>query len=315
MKRLNMFSKLLRSIYAFTLSTSLILIYTSCQKEQTPTVPLVDDSMKELTLHGGSAGTIPIQATDWKVNYVRLEDPLRLLRDTAGVVMEVNSTDTVSASGGWLRLAKSAQGDSLFFDLKENFADTPRTLLIGLHANGQEEVIRITQRRPKSYKITNKKITELEEHRKIYKSDHECTTIVLSNNTSETKRMEADGVFRSVKHVSTFESDDYGAFDWIHGQDSLLFMQELIMDGKNWWSKQVPYRKGTLLTPYLSLTGSRTLFHVDPYTNITVSGEMTYVERVCQYTFTIQNEETGHTFNVSGIWRHTLPLIPSLTII
>ncbi|PVH24094.1 hypothetical protein [Sphingobacterium corticibacter] len=304
-----------RLVLLFVLSTFFSLAIFSCKKDTTSALPLIEETFKDFTANSGMATHIKVTGTDWMVDYVKLEDQQINLLDSSGQALRLNGQDTAYAANGWLHMAKSTDGTALFLRLKENFEQTPRTVLIGLNSKGQKDEIKIIQHRGSSYRIIDRKFTELEEFRKKYTSDHECTPLQLMNNSSEMKSLPTEDVFKNVKHNSTFESNEYGAFDWLGSeQDSMLFMQELIVDGGSRWSPPVKYQNGTTQTFYLDENQSRTYLDVAPYRKTQLSGKMTYVERVCEYTFTIQNEESGHRFEVSGIWKQTLPLIPNIII-
>lgn len=296
----------------FTFATTAII---SCKKDASPAIPLVENTFKDFSASSGLSTNIEIAGADWVVDYVKLEDQPHNLADSSGRALRLNGQDTVFAANGWLQMTKSQNGESLFLSLKENFEQTPRTVHIGLVSNGQRDEIKITQRRGSSYRIVDRKFTELEEFRTKYTSDHECSPLQLINSSSEMKSMPTEDIFKNVKYTSTFESNEYGTFDWIRNdQDSMVYMQELIVDGGNRWSPAVKYKEGTTQTFYLDENQSRTHFDVNPGRKLQLKGKMTYVERVCEYTFTIQNEESGHRFDVSGIWKQTLPLIPTIII-
>ncbi len=303
------------ALLLLALLTTLSFITASCEKDATPTIPLVEDTFKNFSASSGLATNIKIDGANWLVEYVKLENQSQNLVDSSGQELTLSGQDTVYSANGWMSMAKSKDGATLFLSLKENFEQTPRTVHIGLVSNGQKDEIKITQRRANRYRIIDRKFTEQEEFRKKYTSDHECAPLQLINSSSEMKSMPTEGIFKNVKHKSTFESSDYGAFDWMSiDQDSMVSMPELIVDGGNWWSPPVKYSEGLTQTFYLDENQSRTHLDVNPGRKLQLSGKMTYVGRVCKYIFTIENEESGHRFDVSGIWRQTLPLTPTLII-
>ncbi|MFD2599914.1 hypothetical protein ACFSQ3_13230 [Sphingobacterium corticis] len=295
----------------FLLALVALVTITSCQKERTAPTSLLEDQFKDMTRHGGISGNIKIQApSDWTVDYVKLENESLILKDISDAEFRVINTDTVVAKNGWFRMAKSSHGDSLFIDLKENFENVPRILVIGLKANGKEEEMRITQHRGKSYKIIDKKISEIDSLRRIYVSSHQCKPQTFSNYTSIPQKFSDRNVFWDVQHSSIFKSEDYGAFLWMSERDSTLMMEDLIIDGTIVWTGRVSYRNGTSNTPYQR--GAVIETQVNPNETITLNGEVKYVERTSHYVFTIQNEEAGNQFEITGTWKQTVPISSTL---
>lgn len=294
----------------FLLALVALVAIASCQKEQTASISLLEDQFKDMNQRGGISGNIKISANDWTVSYVKLENQQQSLKDSTGSDFVVNNTDTVVSNNGWLRMAKSSHGDSLFIDLKENFENMPRILIIGLKANGNEDEIRITQRRGKSYKIIDKNISEIDSLRRIYISSHQCKPQTFSNYTSIPQKFSDRNVFWDVQHSSIFKSEDYGAFLWMSERDSTLMMEDLIIDGTIVWTGRVSYRNGTSNTPYQRGVVIET--QVNPNETITLNGKVKYVERTSHYVFTIQNEEAGNRFEITGTWKQTVPISSTL---
>ncbi len=298
-------------LFLFILASITLL---ACQK-QTPKLEIVPENYKNFSISSGLATHIKISGERWVVDYVKLEDTQSDVVDSNGQALRLDGLDTIYAANGWFCMAKSDNGAALFLRLKENFEQTPRTVLIGLDANGQKEELKITQHRASRYRIVGKKIKELTNLRKEYTSDHECSPLQLINGSSEVKSMATEQIFQNVKHSSTFESEDYGAFAWLGSeQDSMLFMEELAVEGGSRWSPPVKYKEGTTQTSYLDENGSRTHFDVDPYRKLQLSGKMTYVERTCEYIFTIQNEDSNDRFDISGVWKQILPIHTTIII-
>lgn len=288
--------------------TFAVISLSSCKKDDIkPKIELFNPDYKNLHLNSGFIDYgILITAEDWSVEYIKDAISGAVLRDTAGKPMVLNAMGSVELLTGWLKLEKK-QKDILTLSLKENFTANPRKILIGIVADGKRDELSFTQTRGEAYAIVNKKIVEIPGSRKEYNSADGIHEITLSNSTSTAKNMESSGIFKNVHYLSEFSSQDYGAFDWVTSQDSLIFMDEVVREGGTYWASRVPYKKGQSLEPYFKAGGGQTIL-VPPYTNVRVNGEVLYLERECLYTFTVKNLSSGHTFDISGTWKQKIPL-------
>ena len=123
--------------------------------------------------------------------------------------------------------------------------------------------------------------------------------MTITNDTGVEKSFDITAIFAGVKYSSEFTSEDYGAFDWIAASDSLITMDQLLVDGSVRWNGKVLYKKGTTLEDFVKESSKEEII-VAPNTTLQVSGEMEYLERTCEYTFTIKNASSGHQFPVKG---------------
>src|SRR5690606_27116894 len=180
--------------------------------------------------------------------------------------------------------------NALTISLKENFSANPRKFSIGILADGKRDELSFTQTRGEAYAIVKKEIEEIPGSRKEYTSDEGILSITLSNNSSTATNMETSVIFKNVHYESEFISEDYGAFDWLNAQDTLIFMDEVVREGATYWAGQVPYKEGLSLEPYVKEGGSNQQLLVQPYSDIRIRGEMLYLERECLYTFTVRQK-------------------------
>lgn len=291
------------------LTTLLIVSMSSCKKDDSqPEIELVNSDYKDLQLNSGFINNgIPINAENWSVEYVKDAVSGEMLVDKAGKPVVLNALGSVELQTGWLKLEKKQEDDLLTISLKENFSANTRKFLIGIVADGKRDELSFIQTRGEAYIIVKKEIIEVPGSRREYTSDEGIHSITLSNNSSMAKNMETTIIFKDVHHVSEFSSEDYGAFDWINPEDSLIYMDEVVRKGATYWAAKVPYKKGQSLEPYFN-RGSKEELLVRPYTNIKIGGEMLYLERESLYTFTVKNLSSGHTFDISGTWKQKVPL-------
>lgn len=293
----------------------LIISMSSCKKDELEDkIELFNHEYKDLQLRTGFVDNgIPINAENWSVEYVKDAVSGEILKDKAGNPMALNTFGSVELLAGWLKLEKKEDNDLLNISLKENLSTNPRKFLIGILADGKRDELSFTQTRGEGYAIANKEIIEVPGSRKEYTSDEGCHAITVTNNSSIAKNMDITDIFKDVKYMSEFRSEDNAAFNWVNSQDTLIFMDEVLRDDVIYWSGQVPYKKGQSFEPYIK-TGSKQGLLVQPYTSTKVRGEMVYLERECLYTFTIKNLSSGNKFEISGTWNQKIPL-SSITII
>lgn len=301
---------ILKTSLFFTAAVFLSGIMTSCVKDDFDADPdLVDPEVKERKLNTGfTDDVIDIKAETWSIPYVKGGTTGELLKDSNGEPFKVEGNDSTVLDQGWLSMMRTTD-NKLKMTLKENFSDSPRHFIIGIISDNTKDEFAIIQSRGEAYELVDKKITEVPDSRKVYKSNEGCTTITFVNDTDKPKQVVTSEVFKDVKYSSEFKSQDYGAFEWIKGQDSLIFMDELLHEGSIYWTKQVPYVSGTTYENYIKPDGSKEELTLRPFDTKVVSGEMTYIERTCNYTFTIRNKTSGNRFVVSGTWQQKVPII------
>jgi hypothetical protein len=302
------YSKLLGA----TLIASLIVSMSSCKKDESQArAELFEPDYKNLQLSGGFVDNgITIKAADWSVEYVKDAISGEILQDKAGKPMALSALGSVELLMGWLKLEKKQADDLLSISLKENFSASPRKFLIGILADGKRDELSFTQIRGEAYEIVKKEVKEIPGSRKEYTTDEGLHAITLTNSSSTAKNMETSDVYKDVHYMSEFSSEDYGAFEWVTGQDSLIFMDEVVRKGATYWAGKVPYKKGQFLEPYIKKGGSRESVLVQPYSSIKVRGEVVYLERECLYTFTVKNLSSGSRFDISGTWKQKIPVSP-----
>lgn len=302
------------SKWSLTVLASLLVIFSGCSKSaMESSLELFEPDLKAVSLQSGvTDGLITMHADRWAVAYVKDTKSGTLLKDSSGVPLMLNGPGTAGLMAGWLTLEKT-NDNQLKMNLRENFSNQARDFIIGISTDGnRKEEMHIIQTRAAGYELVKKDIREIDTSRKSYLSTEGCKNITLVNSTDQEKKMSTDEVFSHVQYSSTFTSDDYGAFDWLAANDSLIFMDDLLMDGSIIWSDQVVYRAGTNLVPYYEKGGAEGTLTLRPYSTVQVSGKMQYVERTCKYTFTIKNKSSGNQFLITGTWKQKVPVIPHL---
>jgi hypothetical protein len=292
----------------------LLILLLSCKKEDSPPeVKLFKDDYKDLQLNSGfSNNSISINGTDWSVEYVKDASSGKVLLDQAGQPVALKASGYVELQNGWLKLEKKQADDQLTLSLKENLSDQPRKLLIGILADGNRDQLSITQTRGQGYVIVSKVITEVPGSRKEYTTDEGLYAMTVTNNTWVAKYMDVFDIYKDVKYMSEFNSEDEDAFNWVNKQDTSVFMQDLEKEGKIYWSQSVPYKKGQSFEPYVKIGGTKIELLVQANTSVNARGKITYLSRESHYTFTVKNITSGNTFDVSGTWKQKVPISTSI---
>ena len=287
-----------------------LLILISCSKEGFHSKGgLIDPDFKAVNLETGiNRNVIPIKADLWYVSYVKDALTGEMLRDSTGKKLKLEHTGTIEVDDGWLRLEKTANNE-LRLTLLENFSEQPRNFVIGILSADKQDEINFIQTRAEGYELVKKEIEEVKGSRKIYVSAEGCTAMTLKNSSNQERKVDITSIFKDVKYSSEFISESYGAFDWLKKADSSLFMDELMINGDVRWQGKVLYTKGKTFENYIK-TGDKQELLLRPYAHIAVRGEFKYLERTCNYIFTIKNKRSGHEFKVKGIWKQKVPLTP-----
>lgn len=298
------------SLLSITLLSISLYSLSSCVKDDfDANHQLVDPSLSEQKINTGfTKQDVPIKADNWSISYVKDGITGEPLKNKAGEPFKLSEAGVMELESGWLKMEKTAD-NKLIVSLLENFSDHPRKFIVGLVSDNKLDAITYIQSRGESYEIVKKDIQEVEGSRKVYRSTEGCSTMTITNDTGLEKSFDITAIFAGVKYSSEFTSEDYGAFDWIAASDSLITMDQLLVDGSVRWNGKVLYKKGTTLEDFVK-ESSKEEIKVAPNTTLQVSGEMEYLERTCEYTFTIKNASSGHQFPVKGTWKQKVPLSP-----
>jgi hypothetical protein len=291
-----------------------LFVLISCSKEGLNSQGgLIDPGFKAVTLQSGIKGNvIPVKADLWYVSYVKDAVTGEMLRDSTGKKLKLERTGSIGVEGGWLQLEKT-KNNELKLTLLENFADQPRKFSIGILSADKMDEVMFIQTRADGYELVKKEIEEVKGSRKIYVSAEGCTGMTLVNSSNRERKVDITAIFKDVKYSSEFISDSYGAFGWLNKADSTIFMDELMVNGGVHWQGKVPYSKSKTFENYIK-AGDKQELLLKPYAQITARGKFKYLERTCNYIFTIKNKTSGHEFQVKGAWKQKVPLTP-LTIL
>ncbi len=282
----------------------------SCNRSED--IELIDSSYKSLDISCGSDFEIPVLSSKWEIQSVRQLPSNEVVLDKEGNPLALATDGTMKASNGWLALTRNGY-DKFTLSLKENFDNSAeRRLVISVSDGSHCDDITIVQRAGTRYKIVKSTFQEIEERRKIYASNKGCFRVSLSNNTSEAAWEPCDYIFEDVIETSIFESNDYEAFGW--AQEGVeISVPELIINNAIRWNKYCTYKKGITTSPYIRniFNGSKIL--ISPYSTVHLEGEVTYCERMYNYTFTVQNEGSGTRFDINGTWKQIVPISDTVT--
>lgn len=284
-----------------------ILSWTSCDKSDS--FSIIDPADKTLEITCGYDFHIPVSSTQWRIESVKTMPEEECLTDTNGQPMALEGHGRIEASNGWLALSRDKE-DGFTIELKENFdAAAAREFVICLNDNGRRDYVKVSQMAAQGYRLVKTKFEEITEAREIYQSAEGCKSLTLSNETCEAVWRPYAYIFEDVVESSQFESDDYGAFDWM-GKETISFpAPELFINDTIRWTKECVYKKGLTTLPYIRDIANGGKILLPPYANRYLKGEITYCKRICRYTFTIQNKDSGTQFEIKGLWTQIVPIM------
>lgn len=283
-----------------------LLCHVSCNKSDESN--FIDPFFRTLDISGGIVGEIPVLADNWYIESVQ-EMPSGIdMLDENNKPMMLSGNGTTNAANGWLSLMR--ENDKGFtINLRENFdKTTDRKFIICINAGGMRDYVRLIQHVGSEYELIKSEYEEWEEAREIYTTNEGCYELELSNNTSEAVWKPTGYIFKDVVETSIFESDDYGAFDWTLDTEIKLKTPDLIIDNQMYWSALTVYKKGIATIPFVKDIEKGSTILVQPYSYVSLKGEMTYCKRIYKYTFTIKNKDTGSVFQIEGRWTHITPV-------
>lgn len=294
--------KLFKCVPFLLVLSFITLELTSCSKDDD--MQLVDQAYKSMTISNGGDFTIPILGDDkWSIQSV-YETPTKEILDTDDKPMKLEKTGTIEASNGWLSISRY-KGNEFIVSLKENFdRANVRQFTIVLNKAGKHDYIVITQRHGE-YKVIKSEFKEIK--REIYVSDKDCGSIILKNYSTQLTELFYTDIFKNVVESSDFESDDYGAFDWMLEKGIQIEVPDLMIDNAIRWSDKCTYKRGIFNTTYKTYASNGKIL-VLPNSSTRVKGEVTYCKRVCNYTLTIQNIDSHTTIKLYGVWTQIVPL-------
>lgn len=297
-------------IKQFFILPLLLVLLLGCKKEKSQSkIKLFNDDVKDQHLNSGfKNNTISINGSDWSVEYVKDAVSGEMFLDRAGESVALKSLGSVEVQNGWLKLERKQANDQLTLSLKENLGSNPRKFLIGIFSDGNRDELSFTQTRGPGYVIVSKEITEVPGSRKEYITDEGLHAVTVTNSALVAKYIDISVIFKDVQHMSEFTSEDDDAFSWVNSPDTSVFMEDIKKDGQIYWSRNVLYKKGQSLEPYVKIGVDKIEMLVNANTSLKVRGKITYLTRESHYTFTIKNSSSGNTFEVSGTWKQRVPI-------
>ncbi|GAB3413572.1 hypothetical protein [Niabella aquatica] len=280
---------------------------TSCTKSSN--IEFIAPSYKTLEILSGGELEVPVLTSGWSIASVKYMPSGEAVLDHNGKPLTLKGNGHVAASSGWLTLIREGN-DKFTIQLKENFdASSERKFeIVVTDKTGGEHYITVIQKRGKGYKLVKSEFKESEDQRRVYKSGEGCSTLTLSNSTSEAIWKPYAAIFENVVQSSNFESSNYGAFGWLPEEGVHISVPDLIIENKMYATGRTIYKEGITTTPYIKDRFNDYKILVKPYYTVYLKGEITYCKRVFNYTLTVQNTDTGAQFKVSGIWIQIVPI-------
>lgn len=289
-------------VYSIMIAIFAILT-TSCNKNED--VGLINPDYRNIEIMSGGNLQIPVLTSNWKIEMVKDANSGSIIQDREQQPLSLKGYGTIESANDWLTLERNTDNEFTVC-LKENFYTEERSFTICINENGTRDYITIKQIKGKEYKLVNTKFEEIKELQEIYTSDEGCKTIILNNYSMEDVWKSCGEIFKDIVYSSSFESDDYGAFEWFEDDELEITVPDLIIDNKMWAGcRVVPYKQHATTTPYIN--ESKILVH--PHMPISLRGEVTYCKSIYHYTFRIENLSSGSQFDIQGTFTQIVPII------
>ncbi len=188
-----------------------------------------------------------------------------------------------------------------------------RGLMLFLLLSCEHENLPIVDNTGSEYQLIRSTFEEIAEKRRIYTSAEECQQLFLTNPSPVEKWESTERLFQNVTEKSVFESDDDSAFNWLPDAEMTVTVPDLIINDTI-WAEATPYvyKKGSYTRPYYNeKRANKNKILMRPYAALSLTGEITYCTRVCNYIFTIENKGTGTRSDIRGTWTQTIPIARS----
>lgn len=296
----------MKAIIYSVLTILLVSAFSSCGKDD---VVLVASEYKNLSISCGLDFEIPVLASDWCIESVQ-SSGIPLV-DEQNNPLALDGFGKVEAANKWFALERNEDG-KFIVHLKENFEEEKRSIVICINNNGDRDYVTLEQSRGESYRLVEKSFQEIEELREVYVNDDGCHPFAFTNHSSSPIWESESPVFSDVVYTSEFNSDDYGAFDWLSPDEDLeITLPDIIIDGMQRANKTCVYKSGISIRPDDPYE-NKTL--VQAYATIYFSGKVLYCKRHFNYVFTIENESTHSRFDIKGTCMQISPLTKTLII-
>lgn len=294
------------------LTVFLSMLLASCEHDERDDLIASEDSNFE-TYYGGTF-EIPVSASggDWYISKIVAVTNKggEVIKDKGQRPLALVGHGKKEADNGWLAIERENDYEFMIH-LEECFGTQDRSFVVMLTDDDQTASVFCIQNSGK-YKLVKTEYQEIEELRRIYTSDEGCRNMTLTNNTSQKVWVPLDEVFENVVYSSQYESNSYGAFDWMPEEGVKLSSPDLIIDGVLKWTPNSCYQSGVTTTAFTDYKKNEIL--LEPHSSVAVQGAVNYCKRVCNYTFTIENEYGGRQFEVNGVWTQTVPISSELTL-
>lgn len=287
-----------RKIAISFVTITFISFFSSCGDSIEIETPLQPETKTYRVDCGGMLNIKSISSDDWKIVSVKDIESGELILDTNNKPMAFSEGE-VRSSDGWL-IFRRVRDTEYMMQIMNNFDMLKeRKVEICTSENGELSYINIIQETAGQYWLMNSEYEEIVEERKTYTSKD--VYITLTNNSSEPVYKSIEPMYEDILNSSEIKSDDYGAFDWSKDGKYNLHLPDLIVDGIIVASGSAPYVEGVTTSP-ASGTNVITSLQIDPYSSLSLGGNVTLCKRVCKYTLTIRDYKSGKTFKVKGIW-------------
>lgn len=295
----------MKTIIYSALTILLMLAFSSCGKDD---VELVSPEYKNIHVSSSGALEIPVLASDWSIESVRASGVSMI--DEKDNPLALNGFGKVEAANKWFALERK-EDTKFIVHLKENFDETKRDIVICINNNGDKDYVAIEQSRGESYSLVAKSFQEIEELREVYVSDDGCHSQISTNYSSEPAWEPVSSVFSDVVYTTEFQSEDYGAFDWLSpGEELEIILPDILIDGMLRANKSCIYKPGVSTRPN---SPNKNEILIPAHATLYLSGKVEYCKRHFNYVFTIENENSGLRFDIKGTCMQISPISEALT--
>lgn len=275
-------------LFAFAIVTA----FTSCNKDiQKPDYRIA--SIEEVTVEA-EPSTVDIQMSenDWVITGIyslsghTITDghkPLQL-------------TGLGTLTSHWFKVTRN-ELSSLRVDIFENFDDIERGMVIKIEQGSHTEEIKILQVTSQGYQFKEIKYSFRE--KSTFSRGGESPKLI-DNNYTDTESPVTMYPYKSAREISSFKSDDEGAFNWA-GEEGVEVNIPTPSNEKYF------YKKSTTNHPS-QLDDVTFTVGTPPGKQLKVMVEIEYLKQIYDYTLVLINNRTQEEKEIKGEWTIEQPI-------
>lgn len=268
------------------ISIAILTSFVSCNDDiQEPDYRI--SSLEEISVEA-EASTVDVlmKESDWIITGVYSLDGHTI---TDGVKpLQLTGLGTLEAH--WFKITRD-QSSTLKIDLFENYQGDQRGMVIKIKKDAHTEEIKIIQATSQGYQF--KEINYSFKEKTTFNRSSNSPILTYNNYTEEETSV---GIYpyASEKEISTFKSEDEGAFNWT-SEEGIKVDVPVPSIGKHYYKETTTQHPSQFNDFTFNVTAP-------PLKQLSVMVDMEYMKQVYNYTLILVNNRTQEEKKIKGEW-------------